>query len=95
MQEYTIPSGKSPRPTRGGWIERALREFRVVLLDQRGTGRSSRVTGRRMSAFAAPAAAAAHLLAFRADSIVVYPEHEHDGLRVGDVLDRLLTVRSR
>ena len=64
------PGGKSPRPTRGGWIARALRDFRVVLLDQRGTGRSSRVTGRRMAAFADPAAAARHLLAFRADSIV-------------------------
>jgi len=64
------PGGKSPRPTRGGWIARALRDFRVVLLDQRGTGRSSRVTGRRMAAFADPTEAARHLLAFRADSIV-------------------------
>jgi len=69
------PGGKSPRPTRGGWIARALRDFRVVLLDQRGTGRSSRVTGRAMSRFADPAAAAAHLLAFRADSIVADAEH--------------------
>jgi len=64
------PGGKAPRPTRGGWIARALQDFRVVLLDQRGTGRSSRVSGRRMSAFPDPAAAARHLLAFRADSIV-------------------------
>ncbi|TYP87974.1 alpha/beta fold hydrolase [Blastococcus xanthinilyticus] len=69
------PGGKSPRPTRGDWIERALRQFRVVLLDQRGTGRSSRVTGRQMGTFADPAAAAAHLLAFRADSIVADAEH--------------------
>jgi pimeloyl-ACP methyl ester carboxylesterase len=69
------PGGKSPRPTRGGWIERALREFRVVLLDQRGTGRSSRVTGRRIAAFDDPRAAAEHLLAFRADSIVADAEH--------------------
>jgi pimeloyl-ACP methyl ester carboxylesterase len=69
------PGGKSPRPTRGGWVARALRDFRVVLLDQRGTGRSSRVTARSIARFADPAAAAAHLLAYRADSIVADAEH--------------------
>lgn len=69
------PGGRSPRPTRGGWIERALRDFRMVLLDQRGTGRSSRVTARRIAAFDDPRAAAEHLLAFRADSIVADAEH--------------------
>jgi pimeloyl-ACP methyl ester carboxylesterase len=69
------PGGKSPRPTRGGWIARALRDFRVVLLDQRGTGRSSPVTARSIARFPDPAAAAAHLLAFRADSIVADAEH--------------------
>ena len=69
------PGGKSPRPTRGGWVERALRDFRVVLLDQRGTGRSSRVTARSIARFPDPAAAARHLLAFRADSIVADAEH--------------------
>lgn len=68
------PGGKSPRPTRGGWLARALRDFRVVLLDQRGTGRSSRVTGASMQRFADPRAAAEHLLAFRADSIVADAE---------------------
>jgi proline iminopeptidase len=47
----------------------------VVLLDQRGTGRSSRVTGATMQRFADPRAAAEHLLAFRADSIVADAEH--------------------
>jgi proline iminopeptidase len=70
------PGGKSPRPVGGGdWIGRALQDFRVVLLDQRGTGRSSRVTARRIAAFADPRAAAEHLLAFRADSIVADAEH--------------------
>ncbi|MGY2064227.1 alpha/beta fold hydrolase [Blastococcus sp. SYSU DS0619] len=69
------PGGKSPRPTRGGWVDRALREFRVVLLDQRGTGRSSRVTGATISRLPDDASAAAHLLAFRADSIVADAEH--------------------
>ena len=70
------PGGKGPRPVgRGEWIDRALRDFRVVLLDQRGTGRSGPVTARRISAFADPAAAADHLMAFRADSIVADAEH--------------------
>ncbi len=69
------PGGRSPRPTRGGWLPRALQQFRVVLLDQRGTGRSSRVTGATMRRFPDAQAAAAHLLAFRADSIVADAEH--------------------
>ena len=69
------PGGRSPRPTRGGWIARALQDFRVVLLDQRGTGRSSRITGAGMVRFPDARAAADHLLAFRADSIVADAEH--------------------
>ncbi|SDE41781.1 proline iminopeptidase [Blastococcus fimeti] len=69
------PGGKSPRPTRGGWLPRALRDHRVVLLDQRGTGRSSRVTAATMQRLPGAQAAAAHLLAFRADSIVADAEH--------------------
>ena len=36
------PGFEGPRPAgpTSGWIERALRDFRVLLLDQRGTGRS-------------------------------------------------------
>ncbi|MFR7751325.1 MAG: alpha/beta fold hydrolase, partial [Collinsella sp.] len=43
------PGGESPRPlspTSDGWIEEAVKHFRVVLPDQRGTGRSSCVDGR-------------------------------------------------
>jgi proline iminopeptidase len=69
------PGGRSPRPTRGGWIARALQDFRVVLLDQRGTGRSSRVTGATMERFPDARTAADHLLAHRADSIVADAEH--------------------
>ena len=39
------PGSEAPRPTRypssPGWLDRALHEFRVLMLDQRGTGRSS------------------------------------------------------
>ena len=41
------PGFEAPRPTRHpsspGWLDRALRDFRVLMLDQRGTGRSSPV----------------------------------------------------
>jgi pimeloyl-ACP methyl ester carboxylesterase len=65
------PGSEAPRPgatPRGpGWLDRALREFRVVMLDQRGTGRSTPVgtlPGR------APAEQAEYLAHFRADAIV-------------------------
>ncbi|GAA0595226.1 alpha/beta fold hydrolase [Streptomyces crystallinus] len=70
------PGGKSPRPSTGspGWLEHALKTHRVLLLDQRGTGRSTPVTGRTAARFASPAAFAAHLAHFRADAIVADAE---------------------
>ena len=40
------PGGKSPRPGGGGggWLEHATKTHRVLLLDQRGTGRSTPLT---------------------------------------------------
>ena len=65
------PGGKGPRPTEAtGWLGHALRTHRVVLLDQRGTGRSSRIDGQIITAIGDDAAAAAYLRHFRADSIV-------------------------
>ena len=41
------PGFEAPRATRGpsgpAWLDRALQEFRVLMLDQRGTGRSTPV----------------------------------------------------
>src|SRR2546430_4632331 len=35
------PGSAGPRPVdAGGWLGRAVRDFRVLLLDQRGTGRA-------------------------------------------------------
>lgn len=69
------PGGKSPRPMSGeGWVAEALKTHRVVLVDQRGTGRSSRVQGAAIAALST-ADAVAHLLCFRADSIVEDLEH--------------------
>ncbi|MFF1339349.1 alpha/beta fold hydrolase [Streptomyces sp. NPDC058290] len=70
------PGGKSPRPAAGspGWLPEALKTHRVLLLDQRGTGRSTPVTARAASRFASPARLAGHLGHFRADSIVADAE---------------------
>lgn len=65
------PGGKSPRPSGlAGFLGPALKRFRVILLDQRGTGRSTRIQGDRMTAFATGEEGAEYLLNFRADSIV-------------------------
>ncbi|MEV7974269.1 alpha/beta fold hydrolase [Cellulomonas sp. NPDC089187] len=63
------PGGASPRPLGGGWWSTALRTHRVVLLDQRGTGRSSRIDGRTVAGMT-DATAADYLACFRADAIV-------------------------
>jgi pimeloyl-ACP methyl ester carboxylesterase len=68
------PGGKSPRPTTAdGWLGRALKTHRVLLLDQRGTGRSTPVTARTVGGME-PAVLAAYLRLFRADSIVADAE---------------------
>ncbi|WP_104090436.1 alpha/beta fold hydrolase [Arthrobacter sp. GMC3] len=64
------PGGKSPRPLgREGFLGEALERFRVVLPDQRGTGRSTPLTGDSIGALSADAAAR-RLAMYRADSIV-------------------------
>jgi pimeloyl-ACP methyl ester carboxylesterase len=65
------PGFEAARPTRHpsapGWLDRALRDYRVLMLDQRGTGRSSPIgalpglTGQQQ---------AQRLTHFRADAIV-------------------------
>jgi len=77
------PGFEAPRPTgdpKGpGWVERALRDFRVLMLDQRGTGRSSPVGALRDMT---PAQQAAHLAHFRADAIVADAEWIRSALDV-------------
>jgi proline iminopeptidase len=71
------PGGKSPRPTVGSppWLAEALKTHRVILPDQRGTGRSTRIEAATMAQFADGAAGADYLVKFRADSIVDDFEH--------------------
>jgi pimeloyl-ACP methyl ester carboxylesterase len=60
------------RPRSPGWVDHALKEYRVLLLDQRGTGRSTPVgTLPGMT----PEEQADYLTHFRADAIVRDAEH--------------------
>lgn len=70
------PGGKGPRPTGpDGWVGHMLATHRVVLLDQRGTGRSTPVRGATLAALGSPAEQAEHLTHLRADAIVADAEH--------------------
>lgn len=71
------PGGKSLRPTQTSppWLMEALKTHRVILPDQRGTGRSTPVDAATMSRFPDGEAAANYLSHFRADSIVRDFEH--------------------
>ncbi len=64
------PGMEAPRPTSppAGWLKRALKDFRVLLLDQRGTGRSTPIATALKGDTAQ--AQADYLANFRADSIV-------------------------
>jgi len=65
------PGFSSPRPAEAsGWIKRALQDYRVLLLDQRGTGLSTPITAQTLRHFATPEAQADYLQHFRADNIV-------------------------
>ena len=64
------PGMEAARPTSppSGWMKRAIENYRVLLLDQRGTGRSSPVGSSIPGA--TPEDQAAYLAHFRADAIV-------------------------
>ncbi len=65
------PGFSSPRPlTNTGWLKRALKEYRVLFLDDRGTGLSTPVNFQTLARLETPQAMADYLKCFRADSIV-------------------------
>ncbi len=65
------PGFPSPRPEGAdGWLKRALRDYRVLLLDQRGTGLSTKVTEQTLSSFPDSKAQFGYIKHFRADNIV-------------------------
>ena len=55
---------------RSSWLGRALNDFRVLLLDQRGTGRSTPAARHTLGGLGSGADQAAYLSFFRADAIV-------------------------
>jgi len=80
-QEAPRPTG---RPSSPGWLARALRDYRVLMLDQRGTGLSTPYGGTQ----AGGEEDADRLVHFRADSIVRDAEalREHLGVARWSVL---------
>ncbi|MDY5584192.1 MAG: alpha/beta fold hydrolase [Arcanobacterium sp.] len=54
----------------GGWMEILLNKYRIVMLDQRGTGLSTPIDGEFLETFGNPVTQASFLACFRADSIV-------------------------
>ncbi|MFD3548225.1 alpha/beta fold hydrolase [Streptomyces sp. NPDC058655] len=68
---------------RQAWLDRALTEYRVLLLDQRGTGRSTPANRQTLPLRGTPARQAQYLAHFRADSIVRDAEAVRPGLTGG------------
>src|ERR1700676_4044748 len=69
------PGFGAQRPEgRQSWLDRALNEYRVLLLDQRGTGRSSPANRQTLARLGSAQAQADYLTHFRADSIVLDAE---------------------
>lgn len=65
------PGFECPRPTEAsGWIHKTCEEFRVILMDQRGTGLSTPLTPSSMSQLGSAEEIAEYLKYFRADNIV-------------------------
>jgi pimeloyl-ACP methyl ester carboxylesterase len=78
------PGGKSPRPVKRGRWTPALDRFRVLLLDQRGTGRSTPANRTSLAARGDAAAIADYLRHFRADAIVRDAEAFREHLAGGE-----------
>jgi pimeloyl-ACP methyl ester carboxylesterase len=78
------PGMHSPRPVgKDSWLGRALKDFRVLLLDQRGTGRSTPASRLSLARLGSPQAQADYLALFRADNIVRDAERIRRGLTGG------------
>jgi pimeloyl-ACP methyl ester carboxylesterase len=77
------PGSEAARPTRHpsspGWLDRALTDFRVLMLDQRGTGRSTPIG---VLPGMTATEQAEYLANFRADAIVRDAEHLRRALGV-------------
>jgi pimeloyl-ACP methyl ester carboxylesterase len=76
------PGMYAPRPSGEPWLTRALKDYRVLLLDQRGTGRSTPANRKTLARLSAQQQAD-YLSLFRADSIVADAELIRPGLTGG------------
>ncbi|WP_427017704.1 alpha/beta fold hydrolase [Pseudarthrobacter sp. P1] len=69
------PGGRGIRPLAlGGWLKEATASFRVLMLDQRGTGLSTPASRQSLALRGDAAAQAEYLSRFRADAIVADAE---------------------
>lgn len=74
------PGYESPRPiTNSGWIKKASQKYRILLLDQRGTGLSTPISQESLSGMD-DEGIAKYLTFFRADNIVRDAERIRDNL---------------
>lgn len=66
------PGGRAPRPGdfNSGWIGEALKTHRVILMDERGTGLSTRLDALTLSEFATVKDQVNYVKHFRADNMV-------------------------
>ena len=77
------PGGRGNRlASLGGWSKAAARDFRILMLDQRGTGLSTPVDRNTLPLRGTAEAQAAYLEHFRADSIVADAELIRDSPRL-------------
>ncbi|WP_171046659.1 alpha/beta fold hydrolase [Pseudarthrobacter sp. NamE5] len=78
------PGGRGNRfGSLGGWSKAAARDFRILMLDQRGTGLSSPIDRNTLPLRGPAGSQAAYLAHFRADSIVADAELIRDALGSG------------
>lgn len=69
------PGGRGNRPlAKSGWLKEAAKDFRILMLDQRGTGLSTPADRRTLPLRGGPEAQAEYLAHFRADAIVADAE---------------------
>lgn len=78
------PGGRGVRTTQlSGWMKAAAKDFRILMLDQRGTGHSTPADASTLAALPSPEARADYLAHFRADAIVADAELIRARLRSG------------
>ena len=78
------PGGRGNRlASLGGWSKAAAKDFRILMLDQRGTGLSSPIDRNTLPMHGTPEEQAAYLELFRADSIVADAEAIRQALGSG------------